>query len=285
MAGGIDWFRWHHGSVTDPKFQLVAKRASVPLPSVLAVWAYLLEQASSSDMRGTFGSVDGEAIDLLFGFDDGTTGRIMGCMRDRGLIGADDVSKWSQRQVKRERTDDNSTARVQAFRERQSSKSDIDGVTGNETPRNATKRQNDDVQRQETPRGEESREEESTEANASVVASLPAADCLACPHQVITDAWAEILPELPAVRSWNATRAKHLQTRWREQAKAKGWKTSEDGVEWFRKLFGYVRKSAFLMGQSARGDGHEGWTCTLPWLIAAENFAKVIDGNYHREAA
>ncbi len=25
MAGGIDWFRWHHGSVTDPKFQLIAK--------------------------------------------------------------------------------------------------------------------------------------------------------------------------------------------------------------------------------------------------------------------
>ena len=24
MAGCIDWFRWHHGSVTDPKFKLIA---------------------------------------------------------------------------------------------------------------------------------------------------------------------------------------------------------------------------------------------------------------------
>ena len=29
MAGGIDWLRWHHGSTTDPKFALVAKRAGV----------------------------------------------------------------------------------------------------------------------------------------------------------------------------------------------------------------------------------------------------------------
>lgn len=32
MAGGIDWFRWHHGSVTDPKLQLVAGNADVLLP-------------------------------------------------------------------------------------------------------------------------------------------------------------------------------------------------------------------------------------------------------------
>ena len=31
MAGGIDWFRWHHGSVTDPKFQLVARKSKQAL--------------------------------------------------------------------------------------------------------------------------------------------------------------------------------------------------------------------------------------------------------------
>ncbi len=47
MAGGIDWFRWHHGSVTDPKFQLVAHRAGVRLGDVMVVWAFVLENASA----------------------------------------------------------------------------------------------------------------------------------------------------------------------------------------------------------------------------------------------
>ena len=46
---GMDWFRWHHGSVTDPKFQLVARRAGASLPDVLAVWAYVLEAASQAE--------------------------------------------------------------------------------------------------------------------------------------------------------------------------------------------------------------------------------------------
>lgn len=51
MAGGIDWFRWHHGSVTDPKFQLVARKSGASLPDVLAVWACLLETASQNGGR------------------------------------------------------------------------------------------------------------------------------------------------------------------------------------------------------------------------------------------
>lgn len=94
-----------------------------------------------------------------------------------------------------------------------------------------------------------------------------------------------MIPELPAVKTWSAARMRHLQTRWREQCKAKGWASQADGIAWFRRLFGHVRKSRFLMGETARAPGHEGWTCTLPWLVEAENFAKVIEGNYHREAA
>jgi hypothetical protein len=50
---GMDWFRWHHGSVNDPKFQLVAKRAGASVAEVVAVWACLLEAASSADERPT----------------------------------------------------------------------------------------------------------------------------------------------------------------------------------------------------------------------------------------
>lgn len=143
MAGGIDWFRWHHGSVTDPKFQLIARKASVGLPVVIALWAFLLEKASAADARGDAGDIDAESLDCLFGLEDGDCSRVLEQMRARGLLDQGAVSSWEKRQPKRERTDDNSTARVQAFRKRDA----------HATPRNAT-------ERQETPRVEKSREED-----------------------------------------------------------------------------------------------------------------------------
>ena len=144
MAGGMDWFRWHHGSVTDPKFGLVAKKAGARLGDVLAVWAFVLESASSNETRGTVGAIDAESLEFLLGLDQGAAYRILDAMTQRGLLGAGGVvQSWERRQPKRERDDDNSTARVQAFRQKQR----------HETPGNAT-------ERQETPRGEESREEQ-----------------------------------------------------------------------------------------------------------------------------
>jgi hypothetical protein len=150
MAGGIDWFRWHHGSVTDPKFQLVARKAGASLPDVLAVWAYLLERASSAEFRGCFGEIDCEAVDCLFGFADGVTDAVMGQMVARQLIADQYIVAWEKRQPKREREDDSSAARTRSYRDR---KAACDATHNHVTPCDAT-------QRQETPRGEESREEQ-----------------------------------------------------------------------------------------------------------------------------
>lgn len=160
MAGGIDWFRWHHGSVTDPKFQLVARKAGASLPDVLAVWTYLLEKASAAEFRGCFGDIDAEAVDCLFGFEEGRTDAILTQLVDRKLIADEYVVAWEKRQPKREREDDKSTARVQAFRQKQRQ----------ETPGNAT-------ERHETPRGEESREEDSVaKATDAAIAPAPLAE-------------------------------------------------------------------------------------------------------------
>lgn len=86
MANGIDWFRWHHGSVNDPKFGLVAKKAGARVGDVIAVWALVLEQARANVKRGEIGDVDHEATDFLLGAEDGTTARILEAMRARGLI-------------------------------------------------------------------------------------------------------------------------------------------------------------------------------------------------------
>lgn len=149
MAGGIDWFRWHHGSVTDPKFQLVARKAGARLSDVLAIWAYVLEHASAADVRGEFGDLDAEAIDCLFGFDDGLTASVLVQMGVRGLVCDGVVSSWVKRQPKREREGDSSTERSRAFRQKQRHATP---ESEDATPCNTT-------QRQETPREEESREE------------------------------------------------------------------------------------------------------------------------------
>lgn len=146
MAGGIDWFRWHHGSVTDPKFQLVAKKASARLGDVLAIWAFILEMASADSNRGTIGPVDFESLDFMLGADEGTSARVIEAMTARGLIFGGRIASWEKRQPKRERESDNSTPRVQALRDRMA----------DETPCNAT-------ERHETPRVEKSIKEEKKE--------------------------------------------------------------------------------------------------------------------------
>jgi hypothetical protein len=279
MANGIDWFRWHHGSVTDPKFQLVARRAGCRLPDVIAVWAFVLEQASSSNDRGAYGDLDFESIDLLMGFDDGVTQRIVVAMEARGLLADGLVAAWTKRQVKRERTDDNSTERVKAFREKKRQETPEAGC---ETPRNA-------MERQETPREEKSREDkEEAKASLSTADADDAADQASeslppCPHTEILRLFAEHLPELPQPRAelWDGERAKALKARWRwcltaKRGDGRRYATNRDeALQWFGKFFGYVRRCPHLMGENSRS-----WTADLGWLVKADNFAKVQQGNY-----
>lgn len=176
MAGGIDWFRWHHGSVTDPKFQLVARKAGVRLPDVLAVWAFVLEKASASDERGNFGEIDCEAVDCLFGLDDGQTALILEHMGARGLVRESQIAAWDKRQPKRERDDPGATDRKRNQRARDAANTGQDtpqtADDGHVTPCHATSRQ-------KTPRGEERREEEKREekdtSSSTVVGAAGAA--------------------------------------------------------------------------------------------------------------
>lgn len=84
MAGGIDWFRWHHGSVTDPKFGLIAKKAGARVGDVIAVWAALLEHGSANG--ASVASFDFEACDELFGFQRGCSRAIGTKLTERSFI-------------------------------------------------------------------------------------------------------------------------------------------------------------------------------------------------------
>lgn len=190
MAGGIDWFRWHHGSVTDPKFGVVAKKAGVRVSDVLAVWVFVLEAASADADRGTIGQIDFEAVELLLGLEEGQCGRILDAMTQRGLIEGSRIASWDKRQPKRERDTDNSVDRTRAYRERL--KQQGDAVQNHVTPCDAT-------ERQKNARGEESREEKKTPTTVGVGPSKrPAKRCPEGFHpspEML--AWAE--GEFPAV--------------------------------------------------------------------------------------
>lgn len=277
MAGGIDWFRWHHGSVTDPKFQLVARKAGVGLPDVIAVWAFVLEKASASEDRGSFGDLDHEAIDCLFCLDDGKTLSILEQMEVRGLVADGRITAWDKRQPKREREDDVSTNRVREFRERQ--KAQTEAMKRDETPRNAN-------ETQETPRGEERREEEedmaktgcadlspSSPADANSVQTSPLVD--ECPQQAIVALFHECVPTARRVRDWTPSRAALLRTRWREDRR-------RQNLDWWRRFFCYVGESPFLTGRS-NTPGRRPFELGLEWLLKPENFAKVREGAYHEQ--
>lgn len=116
------WFRWHHGTVSDPKWRVVAARAchamsrNVTTAECIAVWAAMLERASQANPRGSLEGWDDEDVGAGLGLDPAVVAAIREAMQGKVLSG-NDVSAWIARQPKRE---DNSAAdRKRAQRDRQ----------------------------------------------------------------------------------------------------------------------------------------------------------------------
>lgn len=120
-----------------------------------------------------------------------------------------------------------------------------------------------------------------------VEGSKPKSSIPDCPHLEVLELWASVLPALPQhdPEQWKGARADHLRARWRETAVAKGWSGQPDGMAYLRKLFGYVGQSAFLTGRVTPGQGKRPFFVELEWLVKPINWAKVIEGKYHTEAA
>lgn len=120
--------------------------------------------------------------------------------------------------------------------------------------------------------------EEKPEAVKAAKPSLPA-----CPHLELLDIFAEQLPELPQPKPelWEGQRAKALASRWKwcltaKKRNGERYATSKaEALDFFKRYFGYVGKSDFLTGRDGRWSG-----CDLAWLVKADNFAKVLQGNY-----
>lgn len=83
---GMDWFCWHHGSVNDPKFQLVAKRSKSSVAEVIAVWACLLEAASMADSRGNVKAMNVIDVAILLGMSSAAVWSVRDQLEARGFI-------------------------------------------------------------------------------------------------------------------------------------------------------------------------------------------------------
>lgn len=106
-------------------------------------------------------------------------------------------------------------------------------------------------------------------------ADPPPASSADCPAQRIVDLYHEKLPELPRCEKLTPTRRGYLRQRWREDLE-----TLDD----WSAFFADVRKSDFLMGKRPGRDGMPPFRANLEWLTKPANYAKFIEGKYHRAA-
>lgn len=106
------WVRLWHDMPTDPKFRTIARAAKQPLPTVVAVFTFMLADASSNENeRGRTTATD-EDIASAFDIDESDVAAIKKAMQGRVLDG-DMLAGWDKRQPKKE---DNSAERAKAWR-------------------------------------------------------------------------------------------------------------------------------------------------------------------------
>lgn len=137
---------------------------------------------------------------------------------------------------------------------------------------------------------DQDQDQDKEEANASS-SPADAADStmLDCPHGKLLDLWAGHCPTLtqPKRSLWPASNgASALRTRWRwvltaTEAGKRMATTEDEALAWFGRFFAYVASCPLLIGEGSRG----GWQADLAWCMKAENFAKIMQGNYERRQA
>src|SRR6185312_15997434 len=156
----MKWFRIWHGTTTDPKFRLIAKRAKRPLVEVVAYWVHLLEFGSERplDSRGSIRGLNLETVAIALEAEVKAIERIHARMAELGLLDGDRIVNWHKRNPKRER-DDPSAERVRRHRERKHSAAAAD-TNIDVTPRNASVTPSDAQRREDQTRRDENRSEE-----------------------------------------------------------------------------------------------------------------------------
>lgn len=205
-----------------------------------------LQYLQSPDEHSNTTDFEGRRIIPLSEFDDS--------LGNRGFY----VVNYEKYKIKASKTEPagSSTERVRRFRERQ---------------KNQTQGQNETVKETVETENETDRNEHIDIDIDLDIKNPLSTDKLLTPHKAIIALWHEILPELQGIKVWNTTRKTLLKARWSEEPE-------RQNLDWWKKFFEYIRTCPHLMGKNDRS-----WQATLPWILKADNFAKVIEGNYEKK--
>lgn len=116
-------------------------------------------------------------------------------------------------------------------------------------------------------------------AKATVSSPPEDAGSLACPIEKIIDLYHQTLQSAPRVLVRNSTRDGLIRQRWRD-CRAK-FASQDEGLEFFREFFQHVQTSKFLTGR-VDSTNRAPFIADLEWLMRPTNFAKTVEGRYHR---
>jgi hypothetical protein len=90
-------------------------------------------------------------------------------------------------------------------------------------------------------------------------------------HDLVIEAFHQVCPDLPRVKSWPARRQQKLRARIAERVREG---KPADTVEYWQRLFRKVAGSDFLCGRKTD------WRADLEWLLESKHFDKLIEGGY-----
>ena len=96
-----------------------------------------------------------------------------------------------------------------------------------------------------------------------------------CPALEIISLYHEVLPTLPKMLKVTPARKAQIRARWQDG--------NQDLAGW-RGFFEYIGESDFLMGKSQTRNGSSlPFIADLEWITKSANWAKIVDGKYHRD--
>lgn len=265
----MDWFRLYSEFASDPKVQMLSE-------ALQRRYVMLMCMQCSNVLATLHATERDEAIAFQLRISAEDWASTKAVFVTKGFINDDcELLNWSKRQY----ASDSSTERSRKHRE---SKKNSRATYATLQQRSGDALETDTEQSKPTnPIGLVVASSADDEPGAGRSASEKPDRLPACPQQALLDLYAECLPELPQPRAWEGTAADNLRARWRWVLTATKRGTGEryattanEAIEWFRRFFGYVAGSDFLVGRKAQ------WQADLRWLVKAANFDKVLSGAY-----
>lgn len=281
----MEWYRMYHGMPFDTKLRVVAKRADQPMGLVVAVWACMLDAASTNEPRG-IALIDPEEVAVALDFDLEAIDAILSAMRDKQMLDEHwHLTAWDKRQHT------TSTERSKKSRAmKKGDAADCNAMQRDATPRNATQRKNgkkqpdtdkttdtdadseentdSDKEKEKNKENRAREEKRESEREKQQIGGKPQNQIL----EQMLDIWNE------EVQSKITNGQKAILTPKRKELLTLRWidEFAEDIRAW-RYFCEIIGRSEFCLGKIEGKD----WTIDLTWAIqSSDRVAKILEGGF-----